>query len=237
MNKVSSESLSLSKDSNVIVIIGINNHICLPVEAVKSEESDRLECTSTPYASVVKLPSVKKDNISIVVIIGVRDLIGDTYIAGEFAYEACRKEILRMFDVLMRNRKNLPIRIKRSTRDNECNEETVMRYLSEYSVEVDVWLMMNSLRQDVNHSKDLKGLKTFIQVGKGTVVCYGPWEKEHGLKESDNFIKAKVSECPNDWAVFTSCRENPGTFLKGHVFREQKVLSRSISRNYDKVFR
>ena len=211
--------------------------MCLPVKAVGYEEGGKRECAPLPYASIVRNPSIKKEIVNITVIIGVKDLVGDTYLDGEGAYDSCRQEIMKMFKLLMRDRKSLPVRMKRMCKGNECNIGRMMEYLDAYAVEVDVWLMINSLRQDINHSKDLKGLKTFVQVGKGMVICYANWNEGCGLKVPSNFIKVKVDKSPEGLAVFTSYREAPGTFLREDVLCAPKSLHNLISKGYDRIFR
>jgi len=44
-----------------------------------NEEENKHEDSRLPYSSIVKGPSVKKQVISIIVILGVKDLIGDIH--------------------------------------------------------------------------------------------------------------------------------------------------------------
>ena len=98
LNKLSkNDVVSLSSNSSVIVIIGNDNYVCLPVKAVGYEEGGKRECAPLPYASIVRNPSIKKEIVNITVIIGVKDLVGDTYFDGEGAYDSGRQEIMKMF--------------------------------------------------------------------------------------------------------------------------------------------
>jgi len=80
-----------------------------------NEEENKHEDSRLPYSSIVKGPSVKKQVISIIVILGVKDLIGDIHFLFflKDAYERCRKEIFRLFSLLIRDRGYLPIRMKK----------------------------------------------------------------------------------------------------------------------------
>ena len=112
-----------------------------------------------------------------------------------------------------------------------------MEYLETCAVEVDTWLMINSLRQDISNSRDLKGLKTFVQIGKGMIICHTRWTEGCGLSESGNFIKVKVDKASDNLCVFTAQRKTPGTFLRGNVLFGTKVLHNSINKGNDKVFK